>query len=74
MHHNFNNTQYDYKNTILNQKMHCKSKNTLQTQKYNYSKSIYIQELLTANSCWNGVNILASHKCGTSVMYHSLSV
>ena len=50
-------TQYDYKNTMLNPKVHCKSKNTIQ-----YSKNNYIPELLTVNSCWNGVNILVNHK------------
>ena len=29
---------------------------------------------LANETSWNGVNILASHKCGTSVMYHSLSL
>ena len=36
---------------------------------YNYSNNNYIPELLTVNSCCNDVNILASHKCGTLVMY-----
>ena len=52
-------TQYNYKNTMINPKIHC-----------NYSNNNYITELLTVNSCWNGVNILASHKCGILVMYH----
>ena len=58
--------------TII-QKYHDKSKNTLQIQKYNTITAIviqYIPELLIVNSCWNGVNILASHKCGTLVTYH----
>ena len=54
---------YDYKNTTINPKI-----------QYNYSNNNYIPELFTANSCWNGVNILASHKCGTLVMYHYLSL
>ena len=29
--------------------------------------------LLMVNSCWNGVHILANHKC-TSVMYHNFSL
>ena len=55
--------QDDYKNTMSNPKANPKIQ-------HNYSNNNYIPELLTVNSCWNGVNILASHKCGTSLMYH----
>ena len=58
--------QYDYKNTMLNPKIHCKS--------YNYSNNNYIPELLMVNSCWNGVNKLANHKCGTYISYVALTV
>ena len=47
-------TQYDYKNTMINPQIHCKSKN---------KNTIQLQQKY-------GVNILASHKCGTLVMYH----
>ena len=36
---------------------------------YNYNNNNYIVELLTVNSCWNGVNILVSHKCRTLVTH-----
>ena len=64
-----NNIMITKINTMINPKIHCKSKNNTITAKI----ISYIPELLTVNSCWNGVNILASHKCGTLVMYHSLS-
>ena len=37
-------TQYDYKNTVINPKMHCKSK-----KQYNYSNNNYIPELFKVN-------------------------
>ena len=58
-------TQYDYKNTMINPK--CIANPKIQ---YIYSNNNYIPELFTVNPCWNGVNILASHKCGTLIMYH----
>ena len=61
-------TQYDYKNTMINPKVRMYIANP--KIQYKYSNNNYIPELLTVNSCWNGVNILASHKCSTSVMYH----
>ena len=53
----------------MNTKYHDKSKNNIANPRlqYNYSNNNYIPELFTVNSCWNGVNILASHKCGTLV-------
>ena len=47
----------------------CESKNTIQLHIYTAIIIIItFQSLLMVNYCLNGVNILASHKCGTSVM------
>ena len=51
-------TQYDYKNAMINPKIHYKSK-----IQYNYSNDNCIAELFTVNSCWNGVNIWLATKC-----------
>ena len=48
-------TQYDYKNTMIKYIANPKIQ-------YNYSNNNCIPELFTVNPCWNGVNILASHK------------
>ena len=60
-------TQYDYKNTMLNSKIHCKSKNMYNT---------IIATLITFQSCWWHIllNVLLNYMCGTAVMYHSLSL
>ena len=56
------------KNTMLNPKIHSKS-----IIQHNYSSTNYIPELLMANSVvvnsWNGVDILANHKCGAYISY-----
>ena len=57
MQHNISYTIIWLQNTMLNPKYTANSK-----IQYNYNNNNCIPELLTVNSCWNCVNILASHK------------